>query len=90
MVLRSVELNLVLVDRFLYACMPWFTSSSVEHDENFFLFNRSNSSTIKDMKYRSTKNELYWSDHHCTQTKFQLDKKMKTALIRQFVWYRKG
>ena len=34
MVLRSVELN--LADRFLYACMPWFTSSSVEHGDNFF------------------------------------------------------
>ena len=34
MVLRSIELN--LVDRFLYACMPWFTSSSVEHGENLF------------------------------------------------------
>ena len=86
MILRSVELN--LVDRFLYACMPWFTSSSVEQWRQFFWFNRSNSSTIKGMKYLSIK--MNYTGLITTQTKFQLDKKMKTALIRQFVWYRKG
>ena len=40
------------------------------------------------MKYLSTK--MNYTGLITTQTKFQLDKKMKTALIRQFVWYRKG
>ena len=74
MVLNSVELN--LVDRFLSACMPWFTSSSVEHDENFLVeqeqfFNHK--TTIKDMKYLST--QMNYTGLITTQTKFQLDLK---------------
>ena len=40
------------------------------------------------MKYLSTK--VNYTGLITTQTKFQLDKKMKTALICQFVWYRKS
>ena len=61
MVLRFVELN--LVDRFLYASMPWFTSSSVEHDGNFLGLTKQ---FVNHKRYEASvhKNELYWSDHH--------------------------
>ena len=77
MIFRSVELN--LADRFLYTCMPWFTSSSINM-MGIFLVYKGNSSTIKDMRYLSTK--MNYTGMITTQTKFQLDpKKMKKAFI---------
>ena len=70
MVLRSVELD--LVDRFLYACLPWFTSSSAEHDGNFFGLAGANR---QPNRYEISVHKNDYTGLISTPTKFQFDPK---------------
>ena len=82
-ILRQRRLQIFnFIDRFLYACMPWFTRSSVEHDGNLLgltgeIFQLYKISNICPQKMNCT-------GLITTQTKFHFDPKMKRALISQF------